>query len=474
MENYAIRSFFGFTIFIFFLYCMKVSNVLSASTTLRIIDVIKTKNYLNCNVQPFFYENNITSVCNNLTYSVEEHDLKSTNTLLCFAFLDGLYKVCQSNEFPKEYNNTTTFYSYIQSLVPGENESDRNEFCGNVSDINIAYKQLERHLSYIKSLRFCYQECFDKSGKFTPLCAILAWNKHINDTKQINTNNKSQGDTNEKEDDKDIKPDSQVQHPSPGIDKPSSEALKGNDDNKNKTQIDRHTDLKSVVNMPLVQGKQNNTKSSIKSNESNIDGINTSPTGYKRKESENGKDEVLENIEPPPKNNDKIGIRKEEITNINSINNEDGRNKNDGSEDVTTSTLSENTQEQGFIHEWNSNVQGDELSIDLNNRPEQPEDTADQDQGITEQRNVMSSYNNIRADEESHFFAYFSVISLISIAAYIGYHNKQKILAIVLEGRRSRNRNRRRPSTANYRKLDCTLEEAVTSQCNANVTHVIY
>ncbi|XP_011707032.1 PREDICTED: trans-Golgi network integral membrane protein 1-like [Wasmannia auropunctata] len=48
---------------------------------------------------------------------------------------------------------------------------------------------------------------------------------------------------------------------------------------------------------------------------------------------------------------------------------------------------------------------------------------------------------------------------------YIGYHNKQKIFAIVLEGRRSRsNRGRRRPSTASYRKLDCTLEEAVTSQ----------
>ena len=136
-----------------------------------------------------------------------------------------------------------------------------------------------------------------------------------------------------------------------------------------------------------------------------------------------------------------------------------------------------------------------------------------QGQGITEQRNVMSSYNNIRLDDESHYFTYFSVLSLISIAAYIGYYNKQKvrnnfmiylyyilyyiylfyiifyfihfcywylgilisqILAIVLEGRRSRNRGRRRSSAVNYTKLDCTLEEAVTSQCNANVTHVIY
>ncbi|XP_003397608.1 trans-Golgi network integral membrane protein 1 isoform X2 [Bombus terrestris] len=466
MENYAFRSLFGFTIFASFLYCMKVSDVLSAPTTLRIIDVIKNKNYLNCNVQPFFYENNITSVCNNLTYSVDKHDLKSTNILLCFAFLDGLYKVCHSNEVPKEYNNTTTFYSYIQSLVPGEKENDRDEFCGNISDINIAYKQLERQLSYIKSLRFCYQECFDKSGKFTPLCAILAWNKHISDTKQINTNNKSQGDMNEKEDDKDVNPDPQVQHPSPGTDKLSSEALKGND-NKNKTQIDRHTDVNAVITIPPLQGKQNNIKFSIKPNESNIDGINTSPTGNKRKESENGKNDV-ENIEPPPKSNDKGGIGKEEITDTNSVNNEDGGNKNDGSEDVTTSTLSENTQEQGFSHEWNPHVQ------DPNNRPEQPEDTAYQGQGITEQRNVMSSYNNIRLDDESHYFTYFSVLSLISIAAYIGYYNKQKILAIVLEGRRSRNRGRRRSSAVNYTKLDCTLEEAVTSQCNANVTHVIY
>lgn len=46
---------------------------------------------------------------------------------------------------------------------------------------------------------------------------------------------------------------------------------------------------------------------------------------------------------------------------------------------------------------------------------------------------------------------------------------------MVLEGRRSRGgRGRRRHSSANYRKLDCTLEEAVNSQCDSNSTHVIY
>lgn len=123
-------------------------------------------------------------------------------------------------------------------------------------------------------------------------------------------------------------------------------------------------------------------------------------------------------------------------------------------------------------------------------------------QGAFEQKNNnarLTEYSTMRTEDDSHFFTYFTVIILACLAGYIGYHNKQKvsliyallfdiyvlfyiesnfffqILAIVLEGRRSRsNRGRRRPSTASYRKLDCTLEEAVTSQCNANVTHVIY
>ncbi|XP_012266600.2 trans-Golgi network integral membrane protein 2-like isoform X1 [Athalia rosae] len=78
-------------------------------------------------------------------------------------------------------------------------------------------------------------------------------------------------------------------------------------------------------------------------------------------------------------------------------------------------------------------------------------------------------------EDESHFFVYFMVLSLVCLMGWVGYHNKKKIMAIVLEGRKSRGeRGRRRPNTAGYRKLDCTLEEAVTSQCNSNVTHVIY
>ncbi|GLH05768.1 Uncharacterized protein GBIM_11342 [Gryllus bimaculatus] len=76
--------------------------------------------------------------------------------------------------------------------------------------------------------------------------------------------------------------------------------------------------------------------------------------------------------------------------------------------------------------------------------------------------------------EDSHFFAYFMTMIVLCILGYLIFHNKQKILALALEGR-VRKGTRRRPSTSGYRKLDSNLEEAVTSSCTgSSVTHVIY
>ncbi|CAD6216206.1 GSCOCG00004425001-RA-CDS [Cotesia congregata] len=94
----------------------------------------------------------------------------------------------------------------------------------------------------------------------------------------------------------------------------------------------------------------------------------------------------------------------------------------------------------------------------------------------TIKEDIVPRLSNMPKEDDSHFFGYFSILGLIcAMGGCVLYHHKQKVLAILLEGRRSRGgRGRRRPSTANYRKLDCTLEEAVTSQCSSNATNVIY
>ncbi|KAK5650385.1 hypothetical protein RI129_001414 [Pyrocoelia pectoralis] len=89
---------------------------------------------------------------------------------------------------------------------------------------------------------------------------------------------------------------------------------------------------------------------------------------------------------------------------------------------------------------------------------------------------TAANYKNQNIDDsDSYFFSYFMMVCVVFICGYVAYHNKQKILALVLEGRKGRRPSRtRRPNSSNYRKLDSTLEEAVTSSCNKNSTQVIY
>lgn len=48
-----------------------------------------------------------------------------------------------------------------------------------------------------------------------------------------------------------------------------------------------------------------------------------------------------------------------------------------------------------------------------------------------EQKNNLQ-YSNIKTEEDSNFFTYFTVITLACIAGYIGYHNKQKVIIICI------------------------------------------
>lgn len=79
----------------------------------------------------------------------------------------------------------------------------------------------------------------------------------------------------------------------------------------------------------------------------------------------------------------------------------------------------------------------------------------------------LAEVPDFREDKESSFFPYFMFLMFVIVSFYVAYHNKSKILALLIEGRRSRYSSRgggrRKHHSAEYRKLDSNLEEAIQS-----------
>jgi len=76
------------------------------------------------------------------------------------------------------------------------------------------------------------------------------------------------------------------------------------------------------------------------------------------------------------------------------------------------------------------------------------------------------------SEDQSNFFAYFLLLSIVCIIAYLVFHNKQKILALILEGRRSQS-SRRRSGGREYRKLG-NLEDSMDINRESSLQQVIY
>ncbi|CAL1686752.1 unnamed protein product [Lasius platythorax] len=364
---------------------------------------------------------------------------------------DTAYKICQySNQLQISPSDTAVLPPYTEKFVPRGNVTQENKFCDSLHGFTSSYNKID---SFLKSLvenlnkpHICQIICFGLKDKLNPLCSIFAWIKKIDDIKKANR--------------------IEIKH-----DPTTSDKLVTTRSNETANNSGIVVDAKKILEENETN-KQNTNQFLTNSANDIVENANLNESINVESDAEKAKSE--KSITKPTKNTS--ANSESQVPSINDLagnvpkNEEKGEDfyKEQSTDDLKTSTLSENTQDH---YDGENPEDTDDADGTI------PQSTRNQNENVQEVFDIQKNlqYPNIRTEDDSHFFTYFTVVTVACIAGYIGYHNKQKILAIVLEGRRSRsNRGRRRPSTANYRKLDCTLEEAVTSQCNANVTHVIY
>lgn len=474
--------------------------------------MISDTNLCNNSIKQFLYKSEFTKDCKELTYpqDIDKLTLKKSNEehFLCLGMQDTLYKLCQytnNNKWTNTYNKEEDLDLSIQKLTgfkpTGERLSQNltlssKDFCKNLSGFTPMYEKTKSALSTLaKSLTNpdkCLSVCFDLDDTLVPLCGLLAWINQIDQSvkdKVLITTSTEQSHANLVSNTRlnnllpsEIRKEVNINHDDqlPNIENSHKPQSSSNSEHDNKPMTTGKL-TQSVQTKTNKTVSQTNASSSAKlsknlTSESRASPVSSVPLNSTNTNSIAHSPQLQHTAKPIKTDETDKNVDKEHIKKITS---------SSPIEEVKSTTLSENTQdntgEDIVANNQNPNdfnrINDDLISNNLIDSLNQPIDADNQDKNILEIPGQREPENPliIRNDEESHFFTYFAIISLGFIVGYIGYHNKQKILAIVLEGRRSKNsRGRRRPSTANYRKLDCTLEEAVTSQCNANVTHVIY
>ncbi|XP_063986646.1 trans-Golgi network integral membrane protein 2-like [Diachasmimorpha longicaudata] len=467
--------------------CSKSSGAALAPTILAVMNADMQSNSSNiCSTAKEILDSEYVKACNNLAFPAKNAKLEGNyDTFLCLALYDRAFQICHADSRGLEIPILKNKSAFDQLITDDIKNSTIFSVCETFATISPATLEKTKSFVEILSARLklgvpCVGICAKGDREINPLCLVIqAIDTEIKKAEE-NKKNEEQKTKEGKVDDVQgsmkgmnaSKPVAPVANPQEN-EKPSGGDKVGTGSALSKDQSaaadSQNAGVKPVETKPDEKTKpaSSQVKDQSANNEKKTAGEHQgspSQTQHTSAASAKGKTEG-------PKTDDKS---KSQVTPSGQVQTE-----------KPASTLSANTGEgEGVQLEGDEEFKGGPQEVSPGDMEfNEDEDPTHQNSGKTQGKNVDRSDQSeniakplsITPDDDSHFFGYFMLVGLVGIGLFAAYHHKHKIFAMLLEGRKSRGgRGRRRPSTANYRKLDCTLEEAVTSQCSSNVTHVIY
>lgn len=131
-----------------------------------------------------------------------------------------------------------------------------------------------------------------------------------------------------------------------------------------------------------------------------------------------------------------------------------------------TTNINQGSRENDFNHNETSktfNAQQKKISnpFPTTSRNEQQKSIDVTNDRNTKQKSLLPTTVYNETPSSAHFMGYFLTAIVLCIAGYIVFHNKQKIIAFIIEGRNQK--RSRRPNSGEYKKLQTNVDDVMSS-----------